>query len=239
MTEMVSFIIPNRGGKDLDKVIHNINDVYSDMDKEIIVVEQCDDKPFMRGQLFNIGVKYAKGKYLALTDNDIYHLRKVPWIEVYEILKQPIIGFKYISQVTLQDGKPIITSTENCEVGFGGFNFLSKEDFLTANGFSNLMVGWGAEDNEFFYRFPQYTRLPQNLGHLTHPRRVNANPKNTELNRDIWYNHRTNKNDDGYNETTYHLIASENKGNLTYIKVDNISVIENFKFNTLLMRHFK
>lgn len=46
---LVSFIIPNRGGKDLDKVIQNINEVYSDMNKEIIIVEQCDNIPFMRG----------------------------------------------------------------------------------------------------------------------------------------------------------------------------------------------
>jgi len=238
MSDSVSFIIPNRGGKDLDKVIQNINDVYSDVSKEIIVVEQCDERPFMRGQLFNIGVKYATGKYLALTDNDIYHLRKVPWIEIYETIKKPLIGFKYISQVTLKDGTPIITSTANCEVGFGGFNFLSKEDFINANGFSNLMIGWGAEDNEFFYRFKDYVRIPQNLGHLTHPRRVNTNPRNTELNRDIWYNHRTNKNDDGFNETTFNLISSSRNENVLYLKVDKISVIEGFKFKELLGRHF-
>ena len=101
------------------------------------------------------------------------------------------------------------------------------------------MIGWGAEDNEFFYRFPQYTRLPQNLGHLTHPRRVNTNPKNTALNRDIWYNHRTDKNDDGYNETTFHLISSDINENFTYIKVNKISVIDSFKFKTILERHFK
>jgi len=239
MSDLVTFIIPNRGGKDLDKVIQNINTVYSDMTKEIIVVEQCDENPFMRGQLFNIGVRFANGKYLALSDNDIYHLRKVPWIELYEIAQQPIIGFKYISQVTLKDGAPVITSTENCEVGFGGFNFLSKSDFIDANGFSNLMIGWGAEDNEFFHRFSEYIRVPQNLGHLTHPRRVNTNPKNTALNRDVWYNHRTNKDDDGFRETTFHLISSKVEENVTYLKVDAISVVDGFKFKSLLERHFK
>lgn len=238
MNELVSFIIPNRGGKDLDKVIKNINDTYSDMNKEIIVVEQCDDKPFMRGQLFNIGVKYSNGKYLALSDNDIYHLRKVDWIGLYETSKKPIIGFKYISQVTLQNGKPVITSTENCEVGYGGFNFMSKEDFLTANGFSNLMIGWGAEDNELFYRFPSYMRLPQNLGHLTHPKRANSNPKHTAINRKIWYNHLTDKRFDGYNETVFTEVEKQISDRLT-IRVNNITVPKNFKFMSLLNEHYQ
>lgn len=238
MNELVSFIIPNRGGKDLDKVIQNINEVYSDMNKEIVVVEQADNLPFKRGQLFNIGVRYANGKYLALSDNDIYHLRKVDWIGIYNQVKNPIIGFKYISQVTLQNGKPIITSTENCEVGYGGFNFMTKEDFIKANGFSNVMIGWGAEDNELFYRFPSYTRLPQNLGHLTHPKRANKEPQHTFINRKIWHGHLTNKQLDGYSETVYHEIAKAKTNGVLFVKVDKITVPSDFKLMNLLKMHY-
>lgn len=77
--ENVSVIIPNRGGKDLDKVIKNFNDTYKNFKNEIIIVEQKDALPFMRGQLFNIGVKFAKYDNLILSDNDIWHLRELPF----------------------------------------------------------------------------------------------------------------------------------------------------------------
>jgi len=31
--------------------------------------------------------------------------------------------------------------------GFGAFNVLTKDDFISCNGFSNLCFGWGSEDN--------------------------------------------------------------------------------------------
>lgn len=235
---LVSFIIPNRGGKDLDKVIQNINEVYSDMNKEIIIVEQCDNIPFMRGQLFNIGVNFAKGKYIALSDNDIYHLRKVPWIDIYENVKKPLIGFKYISQITLNNKKAIITKTSYVPKGLGAFNFMKKQDFINFNGFSNLFIGWGYEDNEYATRF-EYIRIPQNLGHLTHPRRQNNNIKNTTLNLEFLNTNKNRNNlNDGYNQTKFNLIKKEIKNNVIYLYVNKISVIEDFKYKDLLEKHY-
>ena len=72
MEDLTSFIIINRGGKNLIDCIKSIKDTYAEMNKEIIVIEQADDLPFLRGQLFNIGVKLATGNYIALSDNDIF-----------------------------------------------------------------------------------------------------------------------------------------------------------------------
>lgn len=238
INDVVSFIIPNRGGLSLDKAIKNINDVYSDMNKEIIVVEQADDKPFLRGQLFNIGVKYAQGTYLALSDNDMFHLRKVPWIDIYENNKKPLIGFKYISQVRFKDNKPCITSTTECPTGFGGFNFMKRTDFIEFNGFSNLFVGWGAEDNAYASRF-EYIRVPQNIGHITHPIRNYQYPKNREYNLELWKTEtQRDKMLDGFKQTTYHEVSQERNGNVLTIKVDEISVCDGFAYQNLLNRHY-
>lgn len=240
MTDLVSFIFVNRGGKNLMDAIRNIQQVYSDYKKEILVIEQADDKPFLRGQLFNIGVKLAKGKYIALSDNDMYHLRKVPWIDIYEICQKPLIGFKYISQIRLENGKPVITSTSECPTGFGGFNFMKKTDFINFNGFSNLFVGWGFEDNTYALRF-DYVRVPQNLGHISHPHRVFNNPRNHDYNYELYQNAKTRDAKlDGYNQTTYNLVSEEKLDDETkLIKVNEISVCDNFVYQEILDKQHK
>lgn len=239
INDVVSFIIPNRGGKDLDKVIKNINTVYSDMNKEIIVIQQEDNLPFMRGQLYNIGVKFSTGNYLALTDNDIYHFRKLPLFLIYENCKKPIIGFTHISQIDYNNGKPKIINTEK-RGGTGAFNFMTKTDFFKVNGFSNLYIGWGAEDIDFMKRFNnEYVRVPQNLGHIQHPRRLNVNPKNSELNQQL-VNDFKNRDylKDGVKQTTFNLISEEQKNNYKLIKVNRISTLDDFEYKAILEKHY-
>ena len=236
---LVSVIFVNRGGKNLLDAIKNIKDVYPELNKEILVIEQADDKPFLRGQLFNIGVKLAKGKYIALSDNDMYHLRKVDWIDIYETVNLPLIGFKYISQITLRNGQPIITSTVDCPTGFGGFNFMKKEDFINFNGFSNLFVGWGFEDNTYALRF-NYVRVPQNLGHISHPHRVFNNPKNHDYNYELYQNAQTRDSKlDGYEQTTFNLVSEEIiQDDVKLIKVNEISVCEGFAYKDILDKQY-
>lgn len=237
---LVSFIFVNRGGEHLDDAIKNIKDVYSDINKEIIVVEQSDNLPFMRGQLFNIGVKYAKGKYIALSDNDMFHLRKVPWIDIYENVKKPLIGFKYISQIKLENGKPIITSTANCPTGFGGFNFMTKEDFINFNGFSNLFIGWGYEDNFYSSRF-KYIRIPQNLGHITHKTHQKTNLKNILYNKELKekYVGKIDPKLDGFLQTTFTLVSDKNENFGRMIQVKDISVVDDFAYKSIIRKHYE
>ena len=236
---VVSFIFVNRGGLNLADAIRNIQQTYSDYIKEIIVVEQADELPFMRGQLFNIGVKYSQGKYIALSDNDMFHLRKVPWIAAYECYKKPLIGFTYISQVTLNNGVPTITKTEPCPTGFGGFNFMQRSDFIGFNGFSNLFVGWGFEDNAYSLRF-DYFRVPQDLGHITHPIRNYAYPKNREYNMELW---KTAGNRDakldGIKQTTYNIISDNvSDDGVRFIQVNGITVCDGFVYMNELNKHY-
>lgn len=236
--DLVSFIFVNRGGKNLQDAIRNIKEVYADVNKEIIVIEQDDNLPFMRGQLFNIGVKYANGKYIALSDNDMFHLRKVDWIDIYETVKKPLIGFKWISQIKLNNGKAIITETKECPTGFGGFNFMTKNDFISFNGFSNLFIGWGYEDNFYSNRF-SYIRIPQNLGHITHPTNQKTHLKNILFNKEIKEKHikEINPKMDGYLQTTYTLVSDKIVNTVRYIKVKNISVIDEFQYKSFIKKH--
>lgn len=236
----VTFIFVNRNGANLWDAIHNVQSLYSDYTQDIIVVEQADALPFLRGQLFNIGVRYATGEYIALSDNDMFHLNKVPWIDIYDKVRCPLIGFKYISQVTLNNGRPTITSINECPTGFGGFNFMKKTDFISFNGFSNLFVGWGFEDNAYSKRF-KYLRIPNNLGHITHPIRNYIYSKNREYNMHLLNTvNARNSILDGYHQTRYNVVSDNTlNGNVRVIKVNHITVCDNFKYIDELNHHYK
>ena len=240
MNELVSFIFVNRGGTHLREAIQNIKDVYSDLNKEIMVIEQNDAMPFMRGQLFNIGVKYANGTYIALSDNDIFHLRKVDWIDIHDCCNCPIIGWRWISQVSLNGGHTKITSTREITGGFGAFNFMKKSEFISFNGFSNLFIGYGGEDKLYATRF-SYIRVPQNLGHITHPSHRNMNPKNLEYNIELatQYVNKIDKTKDGFAQTTFNENENVVINGVRYIKVSNISVTPDYYYTNLLDKHYK
>ena len=116
---------------------------------------------------------------------------------------------------------------------------MTKDEFVSVNGFSNLYVGWGAEDRDFIGRFKKYIRVPQNLGHIEHPRRVNTNPFNTDLNhtylktastRDIML--------DGMKQTRWTEDRITRDGNILNIYVSSITVCDSFAYNGLLEKHY-
>ena len=63
---LISFIIPNRGGLHVKDVVDNIIETFPEYEKEVIVVEQCDADIFKKGQLFNIAIQRCNGKYIAM-----------------------------------------------------------------------------------------------------------------------------------------------------------------------------
>ena len=118
--------------------------------------------------------------------------------------------------------------------------FAKKEDFTRINGYSNLFLGWGCEDNEISCRLcgdnnrkPSVRHLNNTLGHITHKKRnfkeiYNRNKKifYSRQNRDIFK--------DGIKQTTFELISKETIVNITYIHVKNIGVCEDFAYKNIL-----
>lgn len=239
--DYICFIIPNRGGTHLNDVINNINNVYADYKKEIIVIQQCDDELFKKGQLYNIALKHTKAKWVALTDNDIVHFNKIDLFKEYEKNnKTPYLGFTHITQVEITNDGYVKKEKKENKVGAGAFLFGMRDDFIKVNGFSNLYSGWGCEDNEISCRLcgdnstnPTLKHLKQELGHITHPKRLNQNI--FEKNRNRFFS-RKNRNiaDDGINQTVYDLISTSTSENVTYINVRNIRVCNDFKYKNLL-----
>lgn len=238
LEEKICFLIPNRGGTHIKEVIENINSVYSEYNKEIVILNQCDDSLFKKGQLYNIGMIETDSEWIALCDNDIIHLNKILLFQTYE--NAPYLGFTYITQLKITNNQFIKGTKDERRSGAGAFLFGKRSDFVNVNGFSNLYVGWGCEDNEMSCRLcgnndlsVKLKRIPQELGHITHPRRVVSKIYRDNLN---IFKSRRNRNvaDDGLEQTKYDLISKRQEDNVTYIDVKNIRVDDNFKYKALI-----
>lgn len=243
ISPLVSFLIVNRGGTELKKVIDNINNSFN-CEKEIIIINQEDTDFFKRGQLFNIGYKYSSGEYLVLMDNDIIILHPFDIVKKYNEINKAYLPFTKVSQLTYKtDTNYIITKTELRPSGFGAFAVVKKNDFIKSNGFSNLCMNWGAEDNIFNIKIGGFYRIDDNIGHITHPSRSTPiTEKHRSINYEAYvlYNNKKIKNDyDGYQQTTFDLVYDKIENGVRYLGVKNISVINNYTYKTMLQKHYE
>ena len=110
---------------------------------ELIIVEQFDDKPFNRGKLLNIGVIEAERlgcNYVVLHDVDMLPV-DVDYSYSTEVLQ---LANKFIS-----DGD---YTKEIYDGYFGGVTLFPIEVFKNINGYPNDFWGWGFEDDELLRR---------------------------------------------------------------------------------------
>jgi len=112
-----------------------------DIEYEIFIIEQSDDKPFNRGKLLNVGYKSACNKgcdYFVFHDVDM-----LPEKVDYSYSDKPLHLATH-----LQEHDYETTFFDY----FGGVTMFTKEDFKTINGFSNEYWGWGFEDDDLLVR---------------------------------------------------------------------------------------
>lgn len=118
-----------------------MNGYIKDIDYEIFIIEQSDDKPFNRGKLLNVGYKHAVEKgcdYFVFHDVDM-----LPEDVDYSYSDKPLHLATH-----LQEHDYETTFFDY----FGGVTMFTKEDFKTINGFSNEYWGWGFEDDDLLVR---------------------------------------------------------------------------------------
>ncbi len=112
------------------------------IDFKIVVVEQVDGKPFNRGKLKNIGAHYA------FKDSDYFCFHDVDMLPVNANYRYPSSPLRLIKKFETTWR----TADELSDTNFGGVVMLNKENYLSANGYSNEFWGWGKEDDDFFNR---------------------------------------------------------------------------------------
>lgn len=135
-------IVPYRDREQqLKRFLSHMKDYIKDIDYEIFIIEQADDKPFNRGKLLNAGYKYALDKgcdYFVFHDVDM-----LPEDVDYSYSDKPLHLATH-----LQEHDYETTFFDY----FGGVTMFTKEDFKTINGFSNEYWGWGFEDDDLLIR---------------------------------------------------------------------------------------
>ncbi len=114
---------------------------------KIFVIEQKDSGFWNKGALFNIGVKkYGKNfDYYCFHDIDL-----IPIKANYAYFSQPLRLISEYSEKKKEIYKKLAQGEYNHH--FGGVVSLPKEAFEKINGFSNLYLHYGNEDDDFLLR---------------------------------------------------------------------------------------
>ena len=156
--------------KQLNEFIKYMSDYLKDITYKIFVIEQSDDsKKFNRGELLNIGFKFAEQEGFT---NFIFHdVDLLPSAELKKYYtdapdKSPI----HIAAVWSRYGK-------NPDY-FGGIVAFNKQMFNKINGFPNNFWGWGGEDDELYKRTkPYYTITKSKNGSIRDLENMNLQQK--------------------------------------------------------------
>jgi len=131
------FIIPyrNRQEEKTDFIARMQHYLRNDNDWEMFFAHQCDNRPFNRGAMKNIG-------FLAIKDKYPEHYQDITFI------------FHDVDNYPRDDGSVPYTTTPGVVSHFYGFKHtlggmfaIKGQDFELTKGFPNLW-GWGMEDNE-------------------------------------------------------------------------------------------
>jgi hypothetical protein len=138
----LGIIVPYRDRpQQLKRFIKHMGEYLTDLDYQIFIIEQSDDKPFNRGKLLNVGYKFACDSgcdYFVFHDVDM-----LPEDVDYSYTDKPLHLATH-----LQEHDYETTFFDY----FGGVTMFNKQDFELINGFSNEYWGWGFEDDDLLIR---------------------------------------------------------------------------------------
>ena len=136
----LSLIIPFRDRlQHLSILLPYLHRCLNNIDYKIIVIEQKDENAFNKGMLYNIASLYSE-------DCDYFCLHDVDMIPIEYDYSYNEGVTQLATQVKQFDYK---LPYENY---FGGVLLCTKEDFKKTNGYSDIYWGWGAEDDDFYWR---------------------------------------------------------------------------------------
>ena len=139
----LAIIVPYRDRqKELDVFLPHIDSFLKDknVNYQVIVIEQRDERPFNRGKLFNAAFDLIKDEFDYFCFHDVNLLPMVDECD-YSYKEKPT----HLASVIDDSYYPY-------EEFIGGVFIMTKEDFQKVNGFSNEYWGWGYEDNDLLER---------------------------------------------------------------------------------------
>jgi glycosyltransferase involved in cell wall biosynthesis len=226
----ISFIVTYRDREEMLRgYLRSIQSFYPT--SQIIISEQCDDKPFLQGQLFNLGYKHSDGKIIVLMDVDIRFRRKLDIVDYMQQIQHPFLAYSELFHCDDTDRIRGVRGGSNCSNG--GCCVFTREQFEASCGYSNLIVGWGGDDDIMSNRVGGFRRIDNVMFHIQHPRMYckEIHDGNAEICRT---EHQRDKRLDGFRQTTGRLVKERTEGNALYLGYDQIGVTSDFAYSELL-----
>ena len=145
MKDKLAIIVPYRDRQDhLDVFVPHMHEFLKDkgIDYTIFIAEQTDDRPFNYGKLCNVVTKEVGKEYTYFAFHDIDML---PISDDCDY-SYPDSPTHLATNVEAHNNKLPYPQY------FGGVVLINREDFETANGYSNEYWGYGFEDLDLLYR---------------------------------------------------------------------------------------
>lgn len=215
----VAFVIPYKNRlKNLNQFLLNMHPFLQrqEISYNLFVVEQANDQLFNKGILMNAAFKEIKKNYPNEFDCILFHDVDLIPSDDLNIYSCPKLKPRHMS---------IIVGPFNYLIGYpilvGGVLIFRFDHFEKVNGYSNSYWGWGAEDDDMYYRLKNsglgFERPVRNSVYrsLDHEPRY-KNPKRVEiLNRGL---NRMNK--DGVNNVKYEVLSMIKYPLFTHVLVD-------------------
>lgn len=137
----IIFLVPYRDRLEQKVFFENYMKIILEDERkyEIYFVHQCDDRPFNRGAMKNIGYLVMKNKYSDCYQNITFVFHDIDTMPH----KKNLINYKTY--------KGYIKHFYGFQNALGGIVSINGADFENINGFMNNW-GWGFEDNSLQYR---------------------------------------------------------------------------------------
>lgn len=138
-TAMIAITVAYRDRREhLEQFAPHMHGYLGGKDYEIYVIEQEPGRRFNRGKLFNVAYDLIDAGTFVFHDVDM-----LPQNAIYREVDGPEHWCGTATQ--FDGGRPY-------ETYFGGVSAFDPESFETVNGFSNEYWGWGAEDDDLYFR---------------------------------------------------------------------------------------
>jgi len=138
------FIVPYRNRlPHLEVFMNHMEKLLEDLKYKILICHQCDNRPFNRGAMKNIGFKYVKDNYPKTYKNKTLVFNDV----------DNVVALKHLANWKTEKGtvKHFYGADVKKAGALGGIFSINGEDFEKTNGFPNYWA-WGYEDNAMYWR---------------------------------------------------------------------------------------
>lgn len=241
MTIQLSFVVPSRNRETMHAGLeYNLQSIFGQYNYELIYVLQTDSKLFKKGQLCNLGFLAARSNVIIFQDVDVRHLQAFDPFALLSAFNRPFVAFDKVAQLNEpQPGHFDIIETHDRPFGWGACSVFTREQFQNSGGFSNLILGWGAEDNIMNDR-AAFRRYAQTIGHVYHPpARFSVDVHQSQWyknNSFFWQTEKTrDKHKDGYLQTIANT-TFQHSAQLSILEAANITVKKNFAYPELYRR---